>query len=151
MKQSSKGRQYRCHTCYQCAWQRAKSRMTEEQRLANNAYGRQWIKKNRSYARYKAYASKDKRRGYLCSSWEELKDLFTLPCYYCTSEDSIGLDRMDNTRGHELDNVKPCCSKCNMIMSDLPPKAREVLKPALLELHKGGLLNEWQIPTKRKT
>lgn len=150
MKQSSRGREYRCHTCYACAWQRAKSRMTEEQRLANNAYGRDWIKRNRAYARFKSYSNKDKQRGYKCCLWEEARPLFELPCHYCTSTEAIGLDRMDNSRGHELDNIKPCCAKCNMILGDLPPAAREVLREGLLKLHEQGLLKEWQIPTKRK-
>lgn len=41
-------------------------------------------------------------------------------CTYCGSDiDTIGLDRIDATRGYTTDNVTPCCSRCNeMKMTD---------------------------------
>jgi len=54
-------------------------------------------------------------------------------CFYCGAEHSNteitpsghillynGIDRLDNTRGYELDNVVPCCKICNHMKSDLP-------------------------------
>lgn len=37
------------------------------------------------------------------------------PCTYCRcSIDTIGLDRIDNSKGYTLDNVVPCCKVCNL-------------------------------------
>ena len=62
---------------------------------------------------------------------EEVRELIQKPCYYCgalpsdhTQNKRIrdkcrgdfpsnGLDRLDNFKGYTLDNVVPCCSKCN--------------------------------------
>jgi len=46
-------------------------------------------------------------------------ELMLSPCTYCgkvaTLEDTNGLDRLDNTKGHSLGNVVPCCSICNIM------------------------------------
>lgn len=62
-------------------------------------------------------------------SVKEFADLMKLPCYYCgqagvsrgvikRKEGDVafyynGLDRVDNARGYMLDNVVPCCKRCN--------------------------------------
>jgi hypothetical protein len=47
----------------------------------------------------------------------------------------IGIDRIDNTRSYDLDNIHPCCPLCNGIKSgilthdemlDLGPRLREI-------------------------
>lgn len=56
----------------------------------------------------------------------ELYHLILQPCHYCGDLGSNrmtvqglpfvynGLDRVDNTRGYEIDNVVPCCKHCNI-------------------------------------
>lgn len=52
---------------------------------------------------------------------EEYKLYLMLPCYYCNNKlgkpvvYSIGLDRIDNSKGYDNDNVVPCCGTCNLI------------------------------------
>ena len=43
------------------------------------------------------------------------EDLVTDNCYYCLALPSPinGIDRVDNSRGYEVDNVVTACSKCN--------------------------------------
>lgn len=39
------------------------------------------------------------------------------PCHYC-GHNSIGLDRIDNKKGHSISNTVPCCRECNVIRMD---------------------------------
>ena len=50
----------------------------------------------------------------------EFAQLKSRPCYYCesTSKRWVGLDRIDNKKGYQLDNVIPCCRSCNVLRSD---------------------------------
>jgi hypothetical protein len=53
---------------------------------------------------------------------EDYFNLIHLPCFYCGMENDTkagtGLDRKDNTKGYELDNVVGCCGACNIIRGD---------------------------------
>jgi len=43
-------------------------------------------------------------------------------CFYCDSsfklETGSNLNRVDSNKGYTLNNVKPCCAKCNTIMNN---------------------------------
>lgn len=39
-------------------------------------------------------------------------------CVYCGDMEKVGLDRLDNSKGHTRDNVVPCCSSCNSVRMD---------------------------------
>jgi len=68
-----------------------------------------------------------KQRDYVWSlTADQVEELSSQPCYYCGAAPSLrsssvynglcsfnGLDRVDNERGYEIDNVVPCCSTCN--------------------------------------
>jgi hypothetical protein len=46
-------------------------------------------------------------------------------CYYCggkITETGYGLDRINSNKGYEKGNLRPCCSFCNRIKSDLSEK-----------------------------
>lgn len=75
----------------------------------------------------KNYRDSARIRGLsFCLTEKEFQNLIIKPCFYCgkqgenkrTTQSGIftytGLDRLDNTRGYELDNVAPCCTDCNM-------------------------------------
>jgi hypothetical protein len=41
------------------------------------------------------------------------------PCSYCGSPiETIGLDRIDNTRGYEAGNITSCCQTCNQLKGE---------------------------------
>lgn len=74
-------------------------------------YQKPWTKK------LTAYKKLDKKKGFICdisSEWYE-KNIHGKSCYYCGSVDNIGCDRLDNNKGHTMNNVVPCCWKCNNI------------------------------------
>jgi len=77
-----------------------------------------------------------RERGYewaLCK--EDIRLLTQQACYYCgttassmrTSQSASGdcvysgLDRVDNTKGYALENVVPCCHRCNRAKGDMSP------------------------------
>ncbi len=42
------------------------------------------------------------------------------PCTYCGGTDTqSGTDRIDNDRGHTMDNVIPACRMCNVVRNNL--------------------------------
>ena len=71
-------------------------------------------------ARYlvNTYNQEDKRRrgckGDLTAQWV-VDNIFTQPCAHCgkTGWNVIGCNRLDNSKPHSIDNVEPCCEKCN--------------------------------------
>lgn len=67
--------------------------------------------------KYKFYIYKQsaKTRSILFNiTFKQFITLWQKPCYYCKSSiETIGLDRIDNDKGYELDNIIPCCKICN--------------------------------------
>ena len=64
--------------------------------------------------RVQAYRLRDKQKGLkndLELNW--VREFVKQPCIYCEDTEDIGLDRIDNTKGHTKDNVVPCCYACN--------------------------------------
>lgn len=64
-----------------------------------------------------------KRRNMIVEiTFEQYVKLIELgECYYCSGPLPLqggGLDRVDNTKGYLIDNVVPCCSRCNELFMD---------------------------------
>jgi len=52
-------------------------------------------------------------KGQFIAFWKQ-------PCGYCGGAiASIGLDRIDNSRGYEIGNIVSCCGLCNRMKSDM--------------------------------
>lgn len=51
---------------------------------------------------------------------EEFKSFWKKPCSYCGVEiETIGLDRLDSSKGYFLENVTSCSTKCNRMKLNL--------------------------------
>lgn len=50
-------------------------------------------------------------------SLEEFNDLISKDCTYCGIPNANTLDRINSDKGYTIDNVTPCCIKCNMMKS----------------------------------
>jgi hypothetical protein len=88
------------------------------------------------------YRYLDKKRNHtMCDyTYDELLLLLsTNKCTYCNSIDKLGLDRIDNTKGHTKDNTVVCCSACNTLKGDryakenMPIISNLIQKRTLLE------------------
>ncbi len=70
--------------------------------------------------RWNSYVRSAKKRNF---SWnitkEEFESFWGKPCNYCGCEIStIGLDRIDSSKGYEITNLISCCTQCNIIKLD---------------------------------
>lgn len=85
------------------------------------AKSRQCQKRNPVRAAIYRYKSCSKRKGLI---WDlddrHAEDLLTDNCYYCGSSPlpCNGIDRVDNARGYESDNVVTACLQCNIGKND---------------------------------
>lgn len=61
-----------------------------------------------------AYRLTDRKRGLQCDiTIDQFRELITNGCVYCGDTEKVGLDRIDNSVGHIISNVVPCCYSCN--------------------------------------
>jgi hypothetical protein len=79
--------------------------------------------KNENFRAMENYFSKYKKSAYLRDhsmslTYEEFKNIVTMPCYYClhnVENEVNGIDRINNDIGYETDNCVPCCETCNIM------------------------------------
>jgi len=71
-----------------------------------------------SYLLY-GYSIQDRRNGFdekidFNAKWI-VENILSKPCAHCGETDwtKIGCNRIDNSKPHTMDNVEPCCKKCN--------------------------------------
>lgn len=71
--------------------------------------------------RFTSLKSNAHRRGLNFSiEIEQLQELLSKNCTYCgDGKGYISLDRIDNKKGYEFDNVCSCCTLCNMMKKTL--------------------------------
>jgi len=54
---------------------------------------------------------------------DDAKKLFNESCYYCKEINELnGIDRLDNDKDYELNNIVSCCTMCNMMKKDMSEK-----------------------------
>ena len=65
-------------------------------------------------------------------------------CQYCGDTSiRITLDRIDNTRGHTMDNVIPACYRCNVIRGNMPYDAWKMLCSTIKIVREAGAFGNW--------
>lgn len=71
--------------------------------------------------RYKAYkkGAMNRKIEFLLT-FEQFMTFWQKPCFYgdCKIE-TVGLDRIDSTKGYTIENCQPCCSRHNRMKSDM--------------------------------
>lgn len=133
--------------CFSCKY----SKEILQGKQVDREYHKEYYYANKLDFKYKAYRHTNKSRFTtepLTRNQAVVKMM--QPCHYCGTEKSHGLDRKDSSIGYAEDNTVPCCEKCNNILCDIPYQAKVLLKEGLVNIRKGGLLETWQIPTKRR-
>ncbi len=102
----------------------------EAQKKCRRTYGRfEYVRKN---------AGRRKGRSWTLTR-EQFYTLVAMPCHYCglpnNVEAGVGLDRLDNMRGYEPDNVVSCCKECNLVRGDrFTPEEMRVIGASVREV-----------------
>lgn len=93
---------------------------TRENNKKLNDYQKNWKKSNRELKFIFDYRRIDKKKNRICDlTVEWLKENITSkPCVYCSQTENVGCDRVDNKKGHTMNNVVPCCTICNVVRGD---------------------------------
>jgi len=70
---------------------------------------------NKPHRRYNVYFHGAKQRNIIFNlSFNQFLTFWNKPCSYCNSEiKGVGIDRVDNNIGYEINNCVPCCEICN--------------------------------------
>lgn len=100
-------------SCKACSENQAKQDEKRKHRIRN--FKNEAFKNITRY--YKDYIkSAIKRHKVITIDFDAFSTLVQSPCYYCghaTSEETNGIDRMDNSIGYTTDNCVSCCWTCN--------------------------------------
>lgn len=114
-------RQFRRRVCidHWCDWRASQQRITTPRKSTDHDR----VMSLRPHTRFQRAKRDAYRRG---KSWDiserQYIPLSARPCFYCNSKyDNCGsgLDRIDNARGYDGDNVVPCCANCNRVRGHL--------------------------------
>ncbi len=121
---------YMCSTCKNLAsekirrskGQKPRRRMDIEIVKTNRKkYNLKYWQDNPDKRAYHTYKNNAKKRDLVFNiNFEEFMTFWQQPCSYCHDDvETIGIDRVDNAIGYELDNLISCCAKCNWMKADL--------------------------------
>ena len=81
-------------------------------RVVKEKKERDWL--FRTARMFGAYKLSDKKKGFNFDlTLEFMRDEVRKECVYCGCDERVGLDRVDNSLGHVIGNVVPCCYECN--------------------------------------
>lgn len=100
-------------------------------------YGKSYYLKTPK-SRYSRAKCNGKKKGFNLTLEYYTEIMGEHKCYYCSGNIEIygsGLDRIDNSKGYEKDNVLPCCGRCNIMRgTSLTVKETQQLIDKLKEL-----------------
>jgi hypothetical protein len=141
-----------CNSRRAAAWHKEHPIRSRRLRQESHArLGNRWWQKNKPTVRWYGYKQWDSRHGLRGTlPKEEALALMQEPCTYCGKPGSGGLDQVLPGKGHTRKNVTPCCVVCNHILTDLPPKAKNLIASGLKKARKSGALDQWTPPIRRR-
>lgn len=145
--QSGKDPRYRKWTCSSCRSHNRNSKRSPEQNKA--LFREQWIKRLevQPYCGLLKDARRADRRKGLFSDLDHdfVASLLSDGCVYCGDKVSqMTVDRVDNSKGHLKDNVRPACLACNLTRGDMPYDAWLVVAKGMREAREKGLFADWK-------
>jgi hypothetical protein len=76
---------------------------------------------NKTKTNYSKYITNARNRNLEFKITREQFDILIIQkCYLCGVKPylNVGIDRFDNTKGYDFDNVRPCCGVCNTMKNN---------------------------------
>ena len=114
---------------YQIEWRKNNKEAIAEMSKKNRKENEVHIKTQKKIyyklppGKFQQYRGQAKSRGIFFNlSFDEFMMFFwKKDCYYCGSSiETVGIDRVDNNRGYEIDNCVSCCITCNKAKNKMP-------------------------------
>ena len=126
---------------------------------------REWAKKPENRAKINATAKTRRRDPSRASYWvlrsanngdrragfknnltlQTVERLIINGCAYCGETGlKMSLDRVDNSKGHTINNVVPACIRCNFTRGRMPYRAWCVVATAMKAARELGFFGEWE-------
>ena len=145
------GQTYYTNHCKKCdslrarAWQKSNPEKYEQLQEVLKAQRKHDRKTNHALTIFRDCRHSDKRSG---RTNDLTKDFVALTinrdCFYCGETLlRMSLDRVDNSKGHTMDNVIPACVRCNYIRKDMPYDAWIVVAVGMRQAREQGLFGGW--------
>jgi len=110
--------------CLVANGKRDKEHVNQIQRVASKkperiAVKNEWVKANPEKVALKNLNNRNRNYpGSVDLTKEQFEKIIKNSCYYCAiiqEKGFNGIDRMDSTKGYEIDNCVSCCTDCNMM------------------------------------
>lgn len=113
----------KCSTCREVKLLSLNNFHPDKTRLYGFSYVCRICEKKRSRTAKRlisSYRTADKRKNLECDLTEEFvqNEILNKECTYCGETEDIGIDRIDNSIGHTMENSIPCCPLCNRTRGD---------------------------------
>ena len=144
-----KDKRYRHGGKWRCRYRKVKDQAAYRARRKERGFDRTPAsERERRFGLVRAYKRTDRLKGMETSPRDKLTGMMNIACIYCGSKYRIGLDRIDNTKGHTRENCRPCCGNCNLILIDMPFQMKMLLAPGLRKAREMGI--EWKHPKLRR-
>lgn len=121
--------------------------LKEKKRVRTNEYKRQSRIKDPAKTILWDCNGYDSKRGFGKNNlnYEFIQFIISSGCSYCKDRSiRITLDRVDNNKGHNKDNVVACCIRCNLIRGAMPFEAWLHIVPSVRSAKEMGLFGDWR-------
>ena len=95
-----------------------KERILKEKKVKYKGSNKYKTMEGRAYTLIHSYNHNDIKYGRgignLTTDWV-IENILSKPCVHCGESNwkELGCNRLDNSKPHTIDNVEPCCWKCN--------------------------------------
>lgn len=138
---------YRKRVCKACERKKNPRVYNQLQQQKDARKAREKRQARPAFAMVKDARNWDHKRGFTkdpAFTVEFVTQMIAQGCIYCgETQIRISLDRIDNSKGHTIDNVVPACIRCNLLRRDMPYAPWLFVAHGMREAREKGLFEDW--------